>query len=128
MVSNLVATWGPSVLWAGVLFLLSHQPDIPNPFAWPLADKAGHLVVYAVFGWTLARGGVRSRMPHAAVLAAGLAYAASDEIHQFFVPGRFPSGGDLAADAVGIALGYSLTLKFASNPRRAPAPAPEGPD
>ena len=128
MVSNLVVTWGPSVLWAGVLFLLSHQPDLPNPFEWALADKAGHLVVYAVLGWTLGRGRLRTGMPHALILAAGLAWAASDEIHQSFVPGRFPSGGDLVADAVGIALGYYLTLKFASTPRRAPTPAPEGAD
>jgi VanZ family protein len=38
-------------------------------------------------------------------LALGLAYAATDELHQHFVRGRHPSPFDVAFDACGLALG-----------------------
>ena len=45
------------------------------------------------------------------VLAA-LAYAASDEIHQSFVPGRVASVQDFAADGLGILTSVGLLLLF----------------
>ena len=89
---------------------MSHQPDLPAPEL-PFVDKAGHLVAYAVFGWLLARGTRRSGANGSWVMAVGLLYAASDEVHQAFVPGRVPSWGDLAADVAGLALGFFLTLR-----------------
>ena len=45
-------------------------------------------------------------------LALGIAYAASDEVHQLFVPGppRLPL--DVLIDAVGVALGVSLCRRL----------------
>ena len=40
-------------------------------------------------------------------LALGVAYAASDELHQHFVPGRTGAPLDVAIDAVGVALGVA---------------------
>jgi VanZ family protein len=93
---------------------LSHQPDLPGP-EWPFVDKAGHLVAYAIFGWLLARATHRSGANRNWVLAVGLLYAASDEVHQAFVPGRVPSWGDLAADIVGLVLAFFLTLNTVRN-------------
>ncbi len=38
----------------------------------------------------------------------GVVYAASDEVHQHFVPGRHATPVDVAIDAVGVALGVAL--------------------
>jgi VanZ family protein len=42
---------------------------------------------------------------------AGVAYAASDELHQHFVAGRHSSPIDLAIDTAGIALGLLAWLR-----------------
>ena len=47
-----------------------------------------------------------------AALAAGIAYAATDEVHQHFVPGRLGSPVDVAVDAVGVALGVLLWRRY----------------
>jgi VanZ family protein len=45
-------------------------------------------------------------------LAVGIAYAATDELHQYFVRGRHASPVDVAIDAVGIAIGMLLWLRL----------------
>lgn len=42
------------------------------------------------------------------VLAGGMAFAVSDEIHQSFIPGRMPSCIDLLLDFIGLSLGCSI--------------------
>lgn len=77
--------------------------------AWlPYADKVGHMGLYGVMGALLARGRWRSgsRAAPSILVLLGVLYGASDELHQAFVPGRDPSLGDLAADAIGTAIGY----------------------
>ena len=44
----------------------------------------------------------------------GLAYAASDEIHQYFVPGRSSDAGDWLADALGVGAGCLLVYRVLS--------------
>ena len=44
-------------------------------------------------------------------LAIGIAYAATDELHQHFVRGRHASPVDVAIDAVGVALGMLVWLR-----------------
>jgi VanZ family protein len=96
------------------------------PYLFHGEDKVAHLVLYAVLGVALAWG--RSRRhpsaPHPATLwGVGFLYGVSDELHQAFTPGRDVSLGDLAADAVGVALGYWIfTLLFVPRALRADAP------
>ena len=124
-----VLAWGPAVLWAAVLFLLSAQSDPPGAsfLDWiPAGDKLAHFGMYAVLGALLARGrGRDGTLPHAAAIAGGAAYGISDEWHQSFVPGREVSGLDWAADVCGVAAGYwiawSVLRRRAS--RRRPAGA-----
>ena len=71
--------------------------------------KAGHLTEYAVLG-TLVTGTVLSfglRGKRAALTAEGIGvlYAASDEFHQLFVPGRGSQVTDVLIDASGFAVG-----------------------
>ena len=126
MKDRLIA-WGPAAAWAGVLFFLSAIPGqdlLPSVF--PGEDKVAHVGLYAVLGALLARGAGRRAedAPRPLVLwAVGFLFAASDEWHQAFVPGRHVSLGDLAADAVGIAVGYWLFTRFLGQ-RAGPAAAP----
>lgn len=74
--------------------------------------KGAHVSEYAVLGilaW-LALGGYLSRLRLRAAAAAGigLLYAASDEIHQIFVPGRGPGVVDVLIDFSGVCIGVAL--------------------
>jgi VanZ family protein len=66
--------------------------------------KVAHVTEYAVLGALLVRA-TRRELP---AFLLGVAYAASDEIHQHFVPGRHATPVDVAIDAVGVALGVAL--------------------
>jgi VanZ family protein len=98
------ALWAPVLLWAGVIFALSSIPSLSTGFGvWDtLLRKGAHLTEYAVLGVLLMRA-VGRELP---AFALGIAYAATDEIHQHFVRGRHASPFDTAFDACGLALGF----------------------
>lgn len=93
------------------------NPNIPAPGR---SDLLAHLAIYGVFGWLLARapGVPRARTLLALALGASL-YAAADELHQRFIPGRSASVDDWAADTLGAALG--ILAHAAARRRREPA-------
>ena len=95
--------WAPVVAWAAVIFALSSIPSLSTGLGlWDtVLRKGAHTVEYAVFGWLLLRA-LGARLP---ALLAGIAYAASDELHQHFVRGRHASPVDVAIDTVGLVLG-----------------------
>ena len=47
----------------------------------------------------------------------GIGYAASDEIHQLFVPGRQADVSDWLADIIGLAAGLGAAYIFSRNSR-----------
>jgi VanZ family protein len=114
--SRFAFTWLPVIAWAALIFAFSSIPDLGTGLGgWDLVlRKAAHLAEYAVLGALLARAlqTAVASWPLAA-WAGGTAYAASDEVHQLFVPGRQGSLLDLAIDAVGVALGV-LVVKVAA--------------
>ncbi len=93
-----------------------------------LVRKAGHLTEYAILALLLLNALRRSAPPGAPVhpwrtlgwaLLITVAYAASDEIHQSFVPGRSASIGDVLIDTTGglLALaGAALWTRFRRTP------------
>ena len=95
--------WAPVVLWAAVIFVFSSVPDLGTGLGtWDLVlRKLAHTVEFALLGALLLRA-LRSELP---ALAAGIAYAVSDEVHQLFVEGRRGSPVDVLIDAVGVAAG-----------------------
>ncbi len=100
--------WGPVAVYAAVLFHFSGSASLPGVLA-GVWDKALHAGAYAGLALLVIRalhGGLgRFRPALAAAGALGaVAYGAFEELHQAFVPGRFASGGDLLADAVGAGL------------------------
>lgn len=121
--------WGPVLGWAAVVFFLSAQqrlPQLPDLLGW---DKLQHSTGYVLGGLLLARAleGTRGATLLAALL--GLVYAASDEFHQLFVPGRHADVRDWVADAIGIAVGiaaWRLYIFLVERRARRRAPAREG--
>ena len=120
--------WLPAFLMMALIFAFSSIPssEMPN-FNWAdlLVKKGGHMLGYALlaaaFWWGMecddsSRRGVQGsgsavwslRAPF--FLAWGLAvlYAASDEFHQSFVPGRHASPLDVLIDAVGAGIGLTI--------------------
>jgi len=96
----------PVLAWAALIFALSSVPDLGTGLGgWDLAlRKLAHAAEYAVLGALLVRATGRGGL----AFALGTLYAASDELHQTFVPGRMGSPLDVAIDAVGVACGVVL--------------------
>jgi len=94
------------LLHSALIFALSSVPgsDVPpqvSPYSYLL-----HFLLYSPYG-IFALLSLR-RMDYA--LLFSFAYAASDEIHQYFVPGRTCSFLDFLADSMGILAGIAIFL------------------
>ena len=91
--------------------------------------KAGHFTEFALLGVTLwnlltrLRQGRQIPLPALWAWGIGTLYAASDELHQRFVPGRGPSVRDVGLDSLGVAAGILLLwlLQRAATRRNAAA-------
>ena len=106
MVATRLTIWGPVVVWAGLIFVLSSIPSLDRglgPRDLGPRDLA-HVAEYAILGALLLRAVRRELL---AVLL-GSAYAATDEVHQMFVPGREGSPLDWTIDTAGVVLGVLL--------------------
>jgi VanZ family protein len=117
--SRVLLVWLPVVLWAGLIFGLSSVPDLGTGLGtWDLAlRKIAHFCEYAILGALLLRALGRGEIvlgtgfilsPRLLSIAAGVAYAATDELHQHFVPGRHAAVRDVAIDAAGVLAGVLL--------------------
>ena len=102
--------WAPVVLWAAVIFAFSSVPDLGTGLGtWDLTlRKLAHVGEFALLGALLLRA-LREELP---ALALGVAYAASDELHQHFVEGRLASPLDVLIDTVGVAIGILLWRRY----------------
>jgi VanZ family protein len=93
------------LLVLGVIFWLSHQPSLVIvPPLFPMQDKVMHAVEFVILGLVLLwnRDLFDTRFGWGLMAAAGILWAASDEVHQSFVPGRDCSSGDFLADCAGL--------------------------
>ncbi len=108
--SRLASAWLPVVVWAAVIFTLSAIPDLGTGLGtWDtILRKGAHLTEYAILGALLLRA-LGRELP---ALAAGLAYAVSDEIHQAFVPGRHARLLDVVIDALGVLAGLLALVRI----------------
>jgi VanZ family protein len=103
--------WAPVVLWAAVIFAFSSVPDLGTGLGtWDLVlRKIAHAAEFAVLAALLLRA-LREELP---ALGLGVAYAASDELHQHFVEGRVGSPVDVLIDSAGVAIGVLLWRRVA---------------
>jgi VanZ family protein len=109
-ISAALRLWAPVVLWAAVIFAFSSVPDLGTGLGtWDLVlRKIAHACEFAVLGALL----LRALRDERTALAAGAAYAISDELHQHFVPGRVGSPLDVLIDSVGVAVGVLLWRRY----------------
>jgi VanZ family protein len=107
---RLLTVWLPVLVWAAVIFAFSSIPSLSTGLGtWDtILRKGAHLTEYAVLGGLLYRALGREAL----ALAAGIAYAATDELHQHFVRGRHASPVDVAIDAAGVAVGMLVWLRL----------------
>ncbi|HUQ21821.1 MAG TPA: VanZ family protein [Gaiellaceae bacterium] len=102
--------WAPVVLWAAVIFAFSAVPDLGSGLGtWDLVlRKLAHAAEFSLLGALLLRAVGAER----AALGLGIAYAATDEVHQLFVAGRHGSPFDVLIDAAGVALGVAVWRRY----------------
>ncbi|MBS1724511.1 MAG: VanZ family protein [Armatimonadetes bacterium] len=131
--------WVPTLLWALVIFVTSSTVVTSKRFVkavatsapvvvtedqfaafwnswWWLFVKGWHVLEYFVLAFFLAKWLIESARPKAASLATvavlSLAYAATDEFHQTFVPMRGGRVSDWLIDATGVALALACIILF----------------
>jgi len=108
----------PALLIAAVIWFLSSQQTLPQPkgiFGW---DKLQHFAVFALLAAAIgfwvspAFGKRRPALSLFLVALVGSAYGAIDELHQYFVPGRYSSSWDWLADTLGAFFGAVAVVLF----------------
>ena len=109
----------PAFLAAAVLFILSSIPH-PPPVILHVSheDLIMHAIAYGALGFFVARalyhqnryGRLRKNLLLFTFLI-GTIYGISDEIHQYFVPGRITDMLDVLADSAGTLIGF-FVFKF----------------
>lgn len=112
--------WLPVIIWMGLIFYLSSQPDLPHhhdDLIDTVLKKMMHVAEYAVLAALLRRAlllDARVAGSHQAALSftISLLYALSDEYHQSLVPGRDGNIIDVCVDALGVLLFLSLIRFF----------------
>jgi VanZ family protein len=119
-----VARWIPALVYMTLIFYSSSQSDPAPALTNHIWDKllhgAGYGVLALLYVWALAEERLAwTSMATLAVLLTS-AYAASDEFHQAFTPGRMPDVKDWLADSVGAIIAVSAAA--ASTALRRPRP------
>lgn len=118
---------GPMVLWALTLFTQSSIPGDKIPdLEFLTHDKLIHFFIYTIFAFAIFRAvRYQQRFPllakhsYLTTFIVVALYAASDEVHQYFVPNRSCSLFDWFADCLGAItyLAFNWTVsKFRSTP------------
>lgn len=132
-----IVWWTLSVLWCLMIFYQSGKPalqsgkesmavvDAVNGFLSSLAGihvqlvtdrfvrKTSHFLEYFVLGclfYNALKFKDRPLKTFLYAFAAGVLYAATDELHQHFVPGRAMLAFDVMIDSAGVLLGASIFL------------------
>jgi VanZ family protein len=107
--------WVPPVVWAAVIFFFSSLASVKTTeIYWQdfLLKKTAHMIEYGVFAGLLYRAFRSSSKTAAEALFLSLLiavlYAASDEVHQLFTPGREPTVRDVVFDIIGASLALCL--------------------
>ena len=116
----LIGLWAPVVVWAGLIYFLSSIPSLNSGLGiWDtVLRKGAHVFEYTVLTALLWRAARRSwrgwswNQVASFVVGVAVMYAASDEIHQSFVPGRGPSVRDVLIDCIGITLAILVVKRM----------------
>jgi len=114
-VKNAIILWVSTLGYMGIIFFLSSQQSFPIRGLPENADKAVHIFIYMPLAFLLYLSlhsiGLKKSVFAVAFIFAGM-YGVTDEFHQYFVPGRYSSSGDVAADFIGAFLGSTGANHF----------------
>jgi VanZ family protein len=118
--------WGPAIAVMAIIFLASATPgsELPKFGAWDLtAKKGGHMFGYALLSaaylHAISRGGGAKRRQYILAVLLATLYAATDEFHQLYIPGRTASPMDVGVDAIGSLIGLGLWCLLRTRAARA---------
>jgi VanZ family protein len=107
--------WGPAIAIMAIIFTASATPgsDIPGFGDWDeFYKKGGHMLGYALLATALYHALNNNRrsikQKCIPVLCLVALYAASDEFHQRFTPGRTASFRDVGIDVTGGLMGIAV--------------------
>lgn len=105
-----VRRWAFPILWAGAILTVTSIPNPAVPTGFERGDKIVHVLMYGPLGFLALRAGWEPRAPWRGVLVllGVLLFAAVDEWHQSFIPGRAADAADWVADAIGAAVGSAI--------------------
>lgn len=105
-----ILNWALLILWMGVIFYFSAQPDLKSGFESRLdfiLRKAAHIVEYVILtylAWQAIGDGAKSKKYLIYAVIFSIIYAVSDEYHQTFVRSRIGSPVDVLVDSAGIVI------------------------
>ncbi len=109
---SIVPRWFPALLMMMIIFAFSAQPkdDLPNLLGWDyFVKKAGHMIGYGLLAVSYCHWLNYDKKHYWLAWLMTLLYAATDEFHQSFVPGRGASVFDvLIFDNLGAVLALWL--------------------
>ncbi len=105
---NFLYYWLPVYVYAGLIFYFSSLSTIPPLIIEIIPETLiWHMIEYAIFSILLFRAFINSKNTkfrenaiHLSIIIAIL-YGITDEIHQYFVPGRISSFFDIIANSLG---------------------------
>jgi VanZ family protein len=102
---------GPPIALMGVIFYLSHQPDLGTGLGTIdfVLRKLAHMTEYGLL-FVLWLRALRGRAPWVAA-AIAIAYAGTDELHQSFVTGRHGTPVDVLIDSTGVLIAALLLYR-----------------
>ena len=107
--------WGPAIVIMAIIFIASATPgsDIPGFGNWDeFFKKGGHMLGYALLATAFyhalnsSKRSIKQKL--ILVLCIVALYAASDEFHQRFTPGRTASFRDVGIDVAGGLIGIAV--------------------
>lgn len=109
-----IGRWLPTVSWMLVIFWFSSRSDLPRANGAVLEflfKKSAHVLAYAVLAVCYVWGVGQWQRRWVALLLV-VAYAASDEYHQSWTPGRHPAWTDVVIDTGGALLGLGALARL----------------
>ncbi len=105
----------PALIYMGFIFWMSSGPivsDTLNSYPDYVLHALGYSVLYLLLFWAFHEGVdvTRGRGGYWVPTVVTTLYGISDELHQYFVPGRDSEVKDVAADIAGAMIGIAIIL------------------
>lgn len=125
IIKEQLSFWFPVYIWAALVFYFSSTvlagPSVPASGAgFMIPDYYKHVLAYGFFTFLLWRAFRNSKLNHPEVFAViiTLFYGISNELNQYFIPGRCSSAFDVFFDFAGSILVQPLLMLYKKIPRR----------